>query len=106
MTGEAFSMQIQLARLARQYNVATEPRRIPLLDPIDGEIIVQGLASTTDLDLDRVRFRRYACCHGKSRYHCSGNMNPAQVAGQIERLNYDDHVNLRIRSTVTHELAR
>jgi hypothetical protein len=33
-------------------------------------------------------------------------MNPAQVAGQIERLNYDDHVNLRIRSTVTHELAR
>jgi hypothetical protein len=104
--GVAMQMQWQLRQLMQKHGIAPEPCIVPLTVPVAHPMTLDGLASTTDLDLDRVRFRRYACCHGKSRYHCSGNMNPAQVAGQIERLNYDDHVNLRIRCTVTHELAR
>ena len=106
ISAAALEMRLTVKHLMRRHGIAPEPCIVPLTVPVAHPMTLDGLASTTDLDLDRVQFRRYACCHGKSRYHCSENMNPAQVAGQIERLNYDDHVNLRIRCTVTHELAR
>ena len=105
ISAAALEMRQTVKHLMRRHGIAPEPCIVPLTVPVAHPMTLDGLASTTDLDLDRVRFMRYACCHGKSRYHCSRNTNPAQVAGQIERLNYDD-LNLRIRCTVTHEQAR
>ena len=109
MSGVTWKMSRELSALMERHNVTLQASHaVPLAPPSDGPMWMSAMASTTDLDLDRIRFCRYAfpLLSWESRYHCVGNMNPAQVAGQIERLNYDDHVNLRIRCTVTHELAR
>jgi hypothetical protein len=83
-------MSRELSALMERHNVTLQASHaVPLAPPSDRLMWMSGIASTTDLDLDRIRFCRYAfpLLSWESRYHCSGNM---QVAGQIERLNYDD----------------
>jgi hypothetical protein len=48
------------ARLMRSHRVLPRPHVIPLSQPTEYAMVMEGLASTTDLDLDRVRFRRRA----------------------------------------------
>jgi hypothetical protein len=113
MSGEALAMRVQLARLQQRFNIAPAPVLIPLRqDTIDGPVILEGLASTGDVDLTRMKFRGYAFIN-----HCtylSGYPKPpllwkhdaAQVAGEIQTLRYDDRGNLRISASVTHEQAK
>ena len=60
MTGEAFQMRYRLARLAEQHGITPGAVTVPLSDPIDHPVIVEGFASTTDVDLTRQKFRPYA----------------------------------------------
>ena len=71
ISAAALEMRLTVKHLMRRHGIAPEPCIVPLTVPVAHPMTLDGLASTTDLDLDRV--------------HCSGNMNPAQVAGQIER---------------------
>ena len=70
ISAAALEMRLTVKHLMRRHGIAPEPCIVPLTVPVAHPMTLDGLASTTDLDLD---------------HHCSGNMNPAQVAGQIER---------------------
>ncbi len=112
MSGEAMRMRIELAKLGVRHGVAARPCSIPLLDPIDGPVDVQGLASTSDIDLDRVAFRRYAFCNpcllikNYARPPLLYKHDETQIAGEIDSLTYDEHGNLKIRAVVTHQEAK
>jgi hypothetical protein len=59
--GAAMSMRLALARLAVQHQLAPKkPCIVPLIDPIDYPVTVQGYASTAGINLDRTRFRSHA----------------------------------------------
>ena len=76
ISAAALEMRLTVKHLMRRHGIAPEPCIVPLTVPVAHPMTLDGLASTTDLDLDRVRFRCYTCCHGKSRYHYSGNTAP------------------------------
>ena len=53
--GVAMQMQWQLRQLMQKHGIAPEPCIVPLTVPVAHPMTLDGLASTTDLDLDRVR---------------------------------------------------
>ena len=59
-TGLAFEMNLKPRHLMRRHSHAPRSVILPLASPVSGDVIVEGLASTTDIDLDRVAFRRNA----------------------------------------------
>ena len=59
--GSSFALRAKLAKLAVHHGVAPEPSvHIPLAPPSAEDVIVEGLASTSDLDLTRMRFSQGA----------------------------------------------
>ncbi|AJA61041.1 MULTISPECIES: hypothetical protein [Bradyrhizobium] len=112
MSGEAFQMRVQLAKLASRYKIAPRPTLIPLTAPVDHALTVDGLASTTDIDLERTKFRAYAFCNpcllfkGRELPPLLYKHDESQPAGKIESLTYDARGNLKISAHVTHELAK
>jgi hypothetical protein len=111
-TGLALQMQLELSRLSKRHGVAPKPHFVALADPVDGPVTVTGLASTTDIDVARQKFRAYAfdnlCLHLKGYplpkllYRHDAN----QVAGTITSLGYDDRGNLKISAEVDHPLGK
>ena len=104
MSGKALEMNLRLKHLMRKYGTSIEPHILPLNDPMSGDVMVEGFASTTDVDLDRVSFRAYA-------FPLAGTLPPllyrhGAVAGEIRELGYDAKGNLRITARVTHEYAK
>jgi phage head maturation protease len=80
---------------------------VPPVDPVPHAMIFEGTAATTDLDLDRMRLVPFA--FGPALPHSVPLLlrhDPAAVAGEIQRLHYDSHGNLRIRARVEHPEAR
>lgn len=56
MPGQALRMAVELRRLRRRWLTSVqEPPPIPLAPPTDHDCIIEGFASTTDLDLDHVK---------------------------------------------------
>lgn len=112
MSGEAFQMRVQLAKLACHYKIAPRPTIIPLTAPVDHALTMDGLASTTDIDLERTKFRAYAFCNpcllfkGRELPPLLYKHDESQPAGKIESLTYDAHGNLKIRAHVTHAQAK
>jgi hypothetical protein len=54
----ALQMQLELKRLALKHGVVeATPCIIPLSDPIDHDLIFEGLAATPDIDHARMKFR-------------------------------------------------
>lgn len=112
MSGEAFQMRVQLAKLASRHKIAPRPTIIPLTAPVDHALTMDGLASTTDIDLERTKFRAYAFCNpcllfkGRELPPLLYKHDESQPAGKIESLTYDAEGNLKIRAHVTHELAK
>lgn len=109
----ALAMQIELKRLALRHDAAEpKPCFVPLAAPVDYVIEITGLASTTDIDLSRQRFRAYAFnnpCLLLSGYPLPKLLykhDESQIAGTIQSLGYDDRGNLRICAEVTHDLAK
>ena len=102
-------MKLALHRLRKQHGVSNDVCMLPLVPPTPGSMILEGYASTPDRDLDRVSFRQHAFCwpplHRASEVPLLYKHDPQQVAGTIVSL-VQDRQGLRIRCTVTHELAR
>ena len=62
-TGNAVRMQMDLNALIKARGVEKlAPKFLPLLDPVDHDVEVSGLASTTDVDLSHQKFRGWALC--------------------------------------------
>jgi hypothetical protein len=59
-TGLAMKMQLDLAHLMRRHGYVAETINIPLAAAVDHAVEISGLASTTDIDLSRQKFRAYA----------------------------------------------
>jgi hypothetical protein len=109
-TGNALAMRVQIKRLCVQHRVHSEPCTIPLSDPTNHPMILEGYASTDDLDLDRTKMRPY-CFGYPLPKSCRAvpllyKHDPKQVAGKIDDLEYDELGNLQVWCTVTHELAK
>ena len=61
MTGQAMAMRMCLARLGAQHAVApSQPRILTLLEPVDHDMRVSGIAVLPTIDLERTKFRSYA----------------------------------------------
>jgi hypothetical protein len=57
MSGEAFLMRTQLAKLMQQHRVTPPPfKPLPLLDSVDHDVIVEGFAAPTNVDRERTKF--------------------------------------------------
>jgi hypothetical protein len=111
LTAEALKMKLELSRLASQHGVMSTPITILPSGPVDYPVILGGYASTTDIDGERMKFRRLA--FNNPFFWLSGyklppllyKHDPEQIAGEIESLTYDKAGNLKIRAHVTHEKA-
>ena len=108
MSGEALQMRLRLARLMREHQVSNSPASIPLSPPADGPMILDGYASTCDLDLERVKMRGWAFVWPLrcERVPLLWKHDLSDVAGTVDELSYDDSGQLKIRATVTHRVAR
>ena len=57
----ALAMQSELRRLMQKHGVATpETVNVPPLDAPDHDIIVEGIAADDSIDLQRMKFRKWA----------------------------------------------
>jgi hypothetical protein len=56
MTGSTLEMRLQLKRLCAKHGIAPEPCVVPPSPSTDHAVIVEGYASTGDIDLERTRF--------------------------------------------------
>lgn len=100
-------MRVCIKRLMREHRVVADPVSIPLTPPVPHPIIVEGFASTPDVDSDRTKIRPHALTFLPWRLPpLLWKHDPAQVAGTIDELQYDDRGNLTIRATVDHPEAR
>jgi hypothetical protein len=52
----ALAMRWQLRKLMRESRYSPEPALVPLSAPVDHPLVLEGIASTTDVDGDRMRF--------------------------------------------------
>jgi prohead serine protease len=111
--GLAFRIRLELAQLAQRHashhTVAAQPIVIPLSEPVDYPVTIEGLAATTDIDLEHTRFRRYEfpLLPWSTEFPpLLYKHDPAQIAGRIESLDYDAEGRLRIRAYVDHPMAR
>jgi len=99
-------MEAQSARLQAHHRVAMpQPVPLPLAEPVDYPLIVEGLASTFDFDSARCAIAPYALswpCDPLPPLLYRHN----QVAGKIRELSFDDHGRLRIRAYVDHPEAK
>jgi hypothetical protein len=109
MSGEAMQMRWRLARLAQQHRLALpEPCILPLSEPVDGPVIIEGIAAATSVDLERTRFRRYAfpILPWSKDFPPLLFRHTEQVAGEVVSLEYDTEGQLRVRAVVDHPLAK
>ena len=58
--GQALAMQLALTRLQKRHEVPTDLFVIPLSEAVDHDLVVEGFASTTDIDLARNWFSKHA----------------------------------------------
>jgi len=110
VTGTALRMRLALKNLCEKHKVSADPCLIPLTAPVDGDLIVEGFAVTSDLDGDRTRFRKYAFGYPLLFRHGYPPLlvrhDPQQIAGVIDELAYDLDGRLLIAATLTHPLAK
>lgn len=108
MNGQALRMKYQLSQLRERHRITPPDRHIiSFAPPTDHPLILEGLAVTPDVDLDRQRIRPYALGW------LAWSMPPLlfrhdadQVAGQIKTLEYRPNGSLFIRALVDHPVAR
>src|SRR5262245_11943079 len=93
-------MQLELARLATLHNVGPSfLSSHPLASPIALPAVVEGFASTNDVDLERVRFRPYAISWLPSRLPLLHyKHDTSRPVGEITELYYDERGHLRVRA--------
>ena len=99
--GQALRMRLELQRLAQRHGVVlADAVTLPLVSYSDHDLIVEGYASTSDIDLTRMKFRSHAICWPP--FTRAGDVpllyrhDPAQPAGRVDSLDYDDRGRLLV----------
>ena len=107
MTGQALRMAVELRRLRRRWDVyIEEPPPIELAPATQHECIVEGFASTTDVDLDRVQLAPYALSWGTSYPPLILHHDFDRPAGKIEELSYTKNGSVWAKCKVSGEGTR
>jgi hypothetical protein len=107
--GTALRLKLELARLHQHHRVpVASPVTLPPAAPSADAVIVSGYASTTHVDLHRMKFRPWAFVFlpWDEPPPLLWKHDASQVAGHIHALEYDSHGNLTVRATVTHAEAK
>ena len=102
-------LRLALQRLQRQHGVTPTPCILPLAPATPGPVLVEGRATTGDVDRDRTRIRAYCLGYPLPRY-CRGvpllfRHEAKQPAGEILDLSYDERGALKVFARVTHPVA-
>jgi hypothetical protein len=109
-TGDALAMRLKLRHLMQRHRVQSNPVKIPLSDPTDHPMHLEGYCSTDSVDGDRCAFRKYAFGFPLRRQYRNVPLlfkhDPNQVAETIDDLEYDDFGDLCVWTTVTHPMAK
>ena len=106
MPAQALKLAVELRRLRRRWDVyIAEPPPIELSPPLDYACVLEGLASTTDLDLDRVQLAPFALTwSGKVPLLIHHDFD--RLAGEIKELSYTKDGSVRCKCHVKGEGAR
>ena len=99
----------KLTQLRDRHRIAPIARPpLPLLAPVDGPQIVEGLAASSDIDADRMSFARGSLSwpDDLSKLPLLVRHDVNRVAGRILDLDYDDRGNLHIKARVDDPEAR
>jgi hypothetical protein len=60
-SGQAMAIKIRLAHLAKKHRTPPSVRHVePDLPECDGAMILSGIAASTNIDLERMKFRKYS----------------------------------------------
>src|SRR4051794_20762582 len=92
--GQALRMRSDLHRLAQRHGVAlADAVTLPLAPATSGAMVLEGFATTPDIDLTRLKFRPHAICwpplNRAAEVPLLYRHDHDQVAGIIESLSYD-----------------
>ena len=104
MSGQTWMMGKALGELMQRHQqTLSSPVLVPLSDPAEGPLMLSGMASTLDVDIERVAFAPFA-------FEWTGNVplmfdHTDQVAGRIELLDFSSKGELQIRAYVEHPMA-
>jgi hypothetical protein len=100
MTGQALRMRYQLHELARRHQIPGPApiAAIPLLAPVEHDLIVEGLAATADVDRQRMKFRPWAFTFLPWQPKPPLLYRHAEPAGELEEMRYDERGRLFVRA--------
>ena len=100
MPAQALKLAVELRRLRRRWDVyIAEPPPIELSPPLDYACVLEGLASTTDLDLDRVQLAPFALTwSGKVPLLIHHDFD--RPAGEIKELSYTKDGSVHVSATL------
>jgi hypothetical protein len=102
-----FPLCINSAVAGASPRAVAHPSLAALAEEVDYPLIVEGLASTFDLDMARCQVAPYALSWPSDPLPLLlYRHDPKQVAGRIEDLSFDDRGRLRIKARVEHHEAR
>ena len=86
VNARALEMRLAIKRLQQEHRLAPAPINIPLTMPTQHAMVLEGYASTVDLDLDRTKLRRYAfgyrCPTTARRSRFCGSTTPPRSPGR------------------------
>ena len=103
-------MRLQLRTLMLRHHLVPQPVQLPLFDQSNHDLVVEGYASTDDVDGDRVKFRPY--CFGWPLLFRNGypplylKHDTAREVGRVDHCQYDDFGSVQIWATVTDAVAK
>jgi hypothetical protein len=87
--GQALAMQLALTRLQKRHEVPTDLFVIPLSEAVDHDLVVEGFASTTDIDFARNCFSKHAFTIPEQPVPLLYKHDPTEIAGTIQSLSCD-----------------
>jgi hypothetical protein len=101
--GQALRMRYQLHELARRHRIPDSApiATMVLLEPVEHDLIVEGLAATADGDRHHMKFRPWLPWKPKPPLL----FRHAEPAGELLDMQYDERGRLFVRARVTHHRA-
>jgi hypothetical protein len=103
----ALELRFQLRQLQRKHQLVPVPHTVPPTALVPHAMILEGVAATIDLDLDRMQLVPFAFGPALPRaVPLLLKHDPTIVAGTVQELTYDSRGNLRVRARVEHPDAR
>lgn len=99
------AMRLQLAQLARKYRRVDLTPALPLLAPVHGDLIIDGLASPATIDREHTKFASYCWTPIPRSVPLLYRHDKNRVAGEILRLEATE-AGLRVQARVTDPDAK